>query len=288
MPKISLLIFSINEPSQVISLAKEMYRTVDEVVVIDSSDKKNLDRLEIERRKNKLERMSVFHTVALGYAEPYREYGISKCKNEWILLLDTDEKLSVHMRMNLRKMVDGADFDVLKIKRYEHVGPKGATTKFYTWQIRLFRKGSVKFLGLTHETPQMIGDVKSLDSETEYINHLDELRHKRFYNKMDLFSTNGAFILTIRDLMIGTMNGEMSLGYFTSVLKTQLDFEAQRRKDPSIIEIGKIIEEKGLIKYLQLDKESVIRKLEKKYAGKRQGIDLLIQLLFDKYNNKYP
>ncbi|MDE1870270.1 MAG: hypothetical protein KGH71_04785 [Candidatus Micrarchaeota archaeon] len=285
MQKISLLIFSINEPSQVVSLAKEMYRLVDDIVVIDSSDRKNLDRLEIERRKNKLEKMNVFHTVALGYAEPYREYGISKCKNNWILLLDTDEKLSVHLRMNLRRIVDNADFDVLKIKRYEHVGPKGVTTSYYTWQVRLFKKGSVRFLGLTHETPEMIGTVKALESETEYLNHLDELRHKRFYNKMDLFSANGAFVLIVRDLIVGAMNGEMNLDYLLNTFKTQMGFEDQRRKDPSIIEIGKIIEKKGLIKYLQLDKESVIKKLEKKYAGKRQGIDLLIQLLSDKYNN---
>ncbi|MDE1870244.1 MAG: hypothetical protein KGH71_04655, partial [Candidatus Micrarchaeota archaeon] len=167
-------------------------------------------------------------------------------------------------------------------------GPKGATTKFYTWQIRLFRKGSVKFLGLTHETPQMIGDVKSLDSETEYINHLDELRHQRSYNKMDLFSTNGALVLILRDLFIGAMNGEMNLDYLTGTIKTQIDFERQRSADPAITEIGKIIETKGIIKYLQLDKDSVISKLGRKYAGKKQGIELLIKLLKDKYNNKYP
>jgi len=288
MQKISLLIFSINEVSEVISLAKEMYRVIDEVVVIDSSDRKNMDHLEIERRQNKLDRMRVFHAPALGYAEPYREYGISKCKNDWIFLLDTDEKLSVHLRMNLKKIVDRADFNVLKIKRYEHVSPKGTISSYYTWQVRLFRKGSVHFLGLTHETPEMSGNVENLESESEYILHMDELRHERFYNKMDLFSLNGPLILITRDFMIGLMNGEMSLKYITSTVKTHMDFENLRMHDKSISEIGKIIQTKGIIKYLQLDRESVIRKLDKKYANKKQGIDLLIKLLKDKYNHRYP
>ncbi|MDE1870452.1 MAG: hypothetical protein KGH71_05755, partial [Candidatus Micrarchaeota archaeon] len=252
------------------------------------SDRKNMDRLEIERRRNKLDTMSVFHAPALGYAEPYREYGISKCKNDWILLLDTDEKLSVHLRMNLKKIVDNADFNVLKVKRYEHVSPKGSISSYYTWQVRLFRKGSVNFLGLTHETPEMIGTVESLDSGSEYISHMDELRHERFYNKMDLFSLNGPFILIVRDFMIGLMNGEMNLKYITGTIKTHMDYESERMRDKTIGEIGKIIQEKGIIKYLQLDKESVIRKLNKKYANKKQGIDLLIKLLKDKYNHKYP
>lgn len=288
MQKISLLIFSINEVNEVISLVKEMYRIVDDIVVVDSSDKRNLDRLEIEKRKNKLDRMSIFHTVALGYAEPFREYGISKCKNDWILLLDTDERLSVHLRMNLKKIVENAEFEVLNIKRFEHSTPSSTKTKFYTWQVRLFKKGSVQFLGLTHETPTMTGRVENLESDTEYINHMDELRHERFYNKMDMFSLNGAFILIIRDLMIGAMNGEMSLKYVKNTLKTQMDFEAQRRKDATIIEIGKIIRTKGIIKYLQLDKELILRRLDRKYANKKQGIDLLIKLLKDKYAGKYP
>jgi len=287
MQKISLLIFSINEPNEVISLAKELYRTVDEIVVVDSSDMKNLDRLEIERRRNKLESMNIFHTVALGYAEPFREYGISKCKNDWILLLDTDERLSVHLRMNLKKIVECSDFSVLRVKRFEHVGQSGAKTKYYTWQVRLFKKGSVRYLGLTHETPEILGTVKNLESETEYINHLDQLRHARSYNKMDLFSTKGAFILILRDLFVGAMNGEMSFKYLMDTINAQMNFEGQRAEDPSIVEIGKIIETKGVIKYLQLDRESIIKKLDRKYAGKKQGIDLLIRLLKDKYNNKY-
>lgn len=288
MPKISLLIFSINEVSEVISLAREMYRFVDEIVVIDSSDRKNMIRLNIKRRKAKLDKMRIFHAPALGYAEPYREYGISKCKNDWILLLDTDEKLSITLKNNLNKLVEYADFSILKIKRYEHVSPNGTVSSYYTWQARLFRKGSVEFLGLTHETPKMVGRVERLNSESEYISHLDELRHTRFYNKMDLFSLNGPVLLIIRDFMIGLMNGEMSIQYVTSTFKTHLNYENERMKDKSLNKIGKIIRKRGIIKYLQLDSDSVISKLNKKYSNKKQGIDLLIKLLKDKYDNKYP
>ncbi|MDE1855911.1 MAG: hypothetical protein KGH49_01605 [Candidatus Micrarchaeota archaeon] len=283
---LSLLIFSINEAEEVMSLAKEMQRTVDEIIVIDSSYSKKFRLLNRKKAEEKMDKMKIFHAPALGYAEPFRAYGISKCRNDWILLLDTDERLSTHLRLNIRKIIGSADFNVMQIKRYEHVNQKGGKSNFFTWQVRLFRKNSVEFLGLTHETPKMIGRVKKLESESEYINHMDELRHTRYYNKMDLFSQNNPAILILRDLMIGLLNGEMNLDYFTSTFKTHLDIGRQRTEET--IAISNIIRTKGLIKYLKLDSERTIKRLDRKYSGKKQGIDLLIKLLKDRYSNKYP
>lgn len=283
---LSLLIFAINEAEEVVSLASEMYRTVDEIVVVDSSDARRFRLLEKRKAQEKLDKIKLFHAPALGYAEPYRTYGISKCSNDWILLLDTDERLSTHLRLNIRKIIGNANFNVMQIKRYEHVTKSGSKSNFFTWQVRLFRKDSVEFKGLTHETPLMKDPIEKLESENEYISHLDELRHIRHYNKMDLFSQSSPAILIIRDLAVGLLNGEMSLDYLTETINSQLDLGGQRTDETR--GIAQIIQDKGLIKYLRLDKEATIRRLDKKYAGKKQGIDLLIKLLKDRYNNKYP
>lgn len=286
MPKISLLIFSINEVKEVISLSKSLQDYVDEIVTIDSSTTSNFMLLKKEKQKSRLKKLKLFHAPALGYAEPFRSYGISKCRNEWVFLLDTDERPSSALLENLHGIVSHTTANVFKLKRYESVQKDGKHGKYFTWQVRLFRKNSVEFLGLTHETPRMSGKVTKLLSRTQYLEHLDELRHQRHYNKMDLFSPHGTAKLIVRDILIGSLNGEMSARYFSDTISNHLQLHGQRDKDA--FGIAKIIHRKGVIKYLGLEKEATIRLLDKKYKNKPQGVELLIKLLKDRYNNKYP
>ena len=55
----------------------------------------------------------------------------------------------------------------------------------------------------------------------------------------------------------------------------------------TIFDIAKKIEKIGIIKYLRLDEDSTIHMLNKKYAGKKQGVSLLITLLEDRYYGRY-
>lgn len=55
-----------------------------------------------------------------------------------------------------------------------------------------------------------------------------------------------------------------------------------------IFEISKILHKMGLIRFLQLDKESTIERLNKKYRfGKEKGISLLFKLLKERYEDDY-
>jgi hypothetical protein len=55
-----------------------------------------------------------------------------------------------------------------------------------------------------------------------------------------------------------------------------------------IFEISKELNRQGMIKYLMLDNEKVVEMLNKKYGNGKQGIGLLIKLLNDRYNSRYP
>src|SRR5207249_622590 len=109
-------------------------------------------------------------------------------------------RLSKHLGRKIREIINNADFDVLKIKRYEHASLGGAKSRYYTWQVRLFKKGGIEYFGLTHEKPMTHGVVKKLNPREDYINHIDELRHESFYNKMDIFSHHSPHVLISRDL----------------------------------------------------------------------------------------
>jgi hypothetical protein len=51
-------------------------------------------------------------------------------------------------------------------------------------------------------------------------------------------------------------------------------------------EISKILSERGIIKYLGLDREETIARLNREYAREKQGISLLLRLLKEKYERE--
>ncbi|MGC8496348.1 MAG: hypothetical protein ACP5MX_04060, partial [Candidatus Micrarchaeia archaeon] len=74
---VSLLVFSRNDTANAINLAQSMLGKVDEIVIIDSSDREEHERLE----KWCNGKAKLYFTAPLGYADLLRYYGISKCKS---------------------------------------------------------------------------------------------------------------------------------------------------------------------------------------------------------------
>jgi glycosyltransferase involved in cell wall biosynthesis len=287
MEKISLLVFSIENHKEVMQLVDDLYETVDDIVIVDGSSRANHKKLLGIKKNRRLDKIRIFQTVALGYAEPFRNYGMDKCRGDWILLLDVDERLSDDLKGDLRGIVKKTGYDVLKIRRYENYFNDKRTNNFYTRQIRLFRKRSLDYLGLTHEHPKIRGRLGKLEGSANYIKHINDLKHERYYNKMDLFSDTHIMILLLRDIFIGINTREVGS---TSDIRRIYDSHARlkRMQTDEIIRIGRIIREKGITKYLGLDNDRTVEKLNRKYGKGKQGIDLLIKLLIKRYKNEYP
>jgi len=180
----TLLIFSRNDTKNALDLADSLYGIADEVIIIDSSDK---DEHEILAKEAKKRGISVYYAIPLGYADPLRHYGISKCKNEWVLYLDTDERLNEKFAKSINKIIANSKCDAFAIKRYEESNPNGHTP-FFTWQIRLFKKSKVVFKGIIHEQPTVNGRLCIL-GDSYYIEHRTDLMHHSTngYGKMNLF-----------------------------------------------------------------------------------------------------
>ena len=185
MQALSLLIFSRNDTANALDLAKSMLNTVDQVVVIDSSDKEEHKKLIEKSSQN--HKIEVYYTVPMGMTEPIRYYAFTKCKNEWVLLLDTDERLSSKFVDDIKGVINNAKCTAFAIKRYEE-STATAHTQFFTWQTRLFMKDRVLFKGMIHEQPVVHGRLCTLDDKY-FIAHRTDLMHheKNDYNKMMLF-----------------------------------------------------------------------------------------------------
>ncbi len=190
MERLSLIIFSRNDVKNALELIDDMYGVADEILLFDSSDKKWHEFVKREKKRQKLSKLKIFRVVALGYPDPLRMYALSKCKNRWVLLLDTDESLSKDLKEGIKHIISSTNASAFAIKRYEEVSKSGKRTNFFTWQIRLFKKDKVTFKGIIHEQPEVVGKVEKLENGEWHINHLNEKRKKNTaeeYSKMEKF-----------------------------------------------------------------------------------------------------
>jgi len=234
----TLLIFSRNDTKNALDLADSLHDIADEVVIIDSSDKAEHETLAKEAKKRGI---SVYYIIPFGYVEPLRPYGISKCKNEWVLYLDTDERLNEEFAKSINEIIASSRCDAFAIKRYEESNPKGHTA-FFTWQIRLFKKSKISFKGIIHEQPAVHGRLCTLDSY--YIEHRTDLMHHAAnnYNKMMVFETlsyadyNTVMLDYVRKffaLDTQTLKAKLLLG-FASLMLNAYELLLLKKKDQEL------------------------------------------------------
>lgn len=190
MQKLSVLIFSKDDPHKALKLIKDMYSVADEIVLVDSSNKGNRAFLERTKRREKLNKLKIFYVLPLGYPDPFRMYAIKKCRNSWILLIDTDERLSLQFMKGIREMITESKASAFAIRRYEEVHNEKKIPRFFTWQIRLFRKNKVHFTGMPHEQPAIKGPLHKVTEKSYYMMHLSLLMSRTTtleYKKIEQF-----------------------------------------------------------------------------------------------------
>ncbi len=340
--KLSVLIFSRNDVSDALDLIRDVYGIADEVVIIDSSVDKQHKLLLAARTREHLDKLRIFYVIPLGYPDPLRMYALSKCKNRWVLLIDTDERLSNHAKDVIINVISDSEASAFAIKRYEYV--KSAPGHFFTWQVRLFMKDRVRFKGILHEQPEISGVTIHADNAF-YIKHMIRLgRHSSSeYSKMAVFErmTYEIFRKRLLDYLNKAMlpsRGNISktrigksidallniyqklklrgdqdelsyldylLFYFlvdsayrvkdrgllgllkpvklrNEYIKTAMDIPKGINSD-GVLRISKIIYNKGITGFLNLDNEKTIKKINQKYRKRSGGISLLIEMIIMRY-----
>ncbi len=340
--RLSVLIFSRNDVKEALRLIKDIYGIADEIVLVDSSDRKLHEGLMASKAKLGLRKLRILYTIPIGYPDPLRMYALKKCRYGWVLLLDTDEILSDYGKREMLDRISNTKASAFAIKRYENY-TEGSPGKFFTWQIRLFRRDRVEFRGMVHEQAAVDGSTEKL-SDGFYIGHLTSLRGKSVseYGKMEIFDRMSYKIArerlldyfnktlvpehgNIRDTLLGKFlnrwqrvwqglrgkSDDDELGWFDYMtffalvdigyrikdgrLLAILDIypgrkeyvrritAASDRDSEEIFGISKAINTVGITKYLGLDSDKVIERLNRKYAKTAGGVNLLIKMLELRY-----
>ncbi len=179
MQRLSLLTFSRGYVDRVFSMIEDLYDVVDEIVLIDSSDKEERKKLHAMKKKRRWSKLKIVYIVPLGFVELYRPYGLSLCKNDWVLPLYADERISDLFKADINNIINNTKCSAFNIVRYENVEKGEGRSNFFTFQIQLIRKSKVRYKGLVDERPEVDGELCTLDSSKYYVRHITELmRHE--------------------------------------------------------------------------------------------------------------
>ncbi|MCY0867630.1 MAG: glycosyltransferase family 2 protein [Desulfurococcus sp.] len=274
--KISFITFTRNSAKQLPHLLSNVKDIVDEIIVIDgfSAD----ETVEIARSFG----ARVYQRKPWGYADPDRMFALRMASYEWILYLDTDERLGRRLKSVLRDLVaktpeEVVAFSVTRVNTHKGrilLGPFYPDT-----QIRVFRKSRTVYKGLVHEQPIIHGRIVQLPEEY-YIIHLpleEELQRRKlvFYAKLEAleyYKRGGSrrvwrnllklapfntpliylFYITTPLVMGRPINSYMLLDAVKPALYDALTETLMKTRSRRQRKIARLIQEKGLIQLLGL------------------------------------
>lgn len=180
MNKLSVIIITKNE-SQNIKDCLESVKWADEIIVIDSGSTD--DTVEIAKQYTE----KVIYNEWKGYAIQ-KNYALQLAKNEWVLSLDADERVTESLRNEISN-TDLEKFDGYRIKRDNFF--LGKIIRGCGWgndyQLRLFRKSKTTLTKrLVHEGFYVEGRISKLKST---MLHYSYRNFKDAFDKINYYST---------------------------------------------------------------------------------------------------
>jgi (heptosyl)LPS beta-1,4-glucosyltransferase len=171
---LSVAIITKNEEKNLSGCLKSV-SFADDIVVVDSA---SIDRtVEIAKEFG----CHVFTEDWKGYG-PQKNSAVDKCRYEWVLLLDADERVTVEARDEILRVLGKPEADAYSFKRKNYLHGKWIKHSGY-WpdrHIRLINKTKGLFQSVIHEKWVTDGRVKYLDACIE---------HYAFSNYSDMLGT---------------------------------------------------------------------------------------------------
>ncbi len=180
--KISVIIITGNEENNIRDCLKSV-SWADEIIVVDSES----TDLTVQIAKEYTDKVYIHKWE--GFA-PQKTYALSLAKNEWILSLDADERVTEELTKELEMLdLSKSGVDAFKLHRENYFLGKKIT--YCGWgndyQLRLFRKSKTKLTDrLVHEGFIVDGVISKLKNP---ITHYSYLNLKDGFKKINEYST---------------------------------------------------------------------------------------------------
>jgi (heptosyl)LPS beta-1,4-glucosyltransferase len=157
-----------------------------EIVIVDMSGGKEISAVA------KKFKAKIYPHELVNYVEPVRNFGISKAKSEWILILDPDEEVPFTLADKLFEITEEENVDYVRVPRENIVF--GKTLRHSRWwpdyNIRFFRKGKVSWDEVIHSIPMTEGNGIDLEAKNELaIKHHHYESIEQFLERMNRYTS---------------------------------------------------------------------------------------------------
>lgn len=184
MSKLSVCIVTKNEAHNIVACLTSV-AWADEIIVIDSESTDNT----IELCKTFTAKIVIMPWLGCG---PQREKIYAMASNEWVLLLDADERVSPELATEIQRTIKQANCNAYEIPFRSYYC--GKQIRFGDWMhekhIRLLKRDACKIIPrLVHFGIEVNGKVGRLRN---YITHYSFPNVTTVINKMHSYSTAGA------------------------------------------------------------------------------------------------
>ncbi len=163
----------------------------DEIIIVDMHSQD--ETLKIANRFTK----KIYQFDDCGYADPARNFAISKANFDWIFIIDSDETIPENLKKEIKNIINNNTLGKLKGDCY-FIARKnfifGQAIKFTNWypdyQIRLFRKNSLVWQDQVHSLPKIFGKVIYLPAEEHLsIIHQNYQTIENFWERSNNYTT---------------------------------------------------------------------------------------------------
>jgi (heptosyl)LPS beta-1,4-glucosyltransferase len=157
-----------------------------EIVVIDMSNGKAISDIA------KKYKAKIYTHEFVNYVEPVRNFGMSKARGEWILILDPDEEIMSSLIKKLEQIAKNDEADYVRVPRENIVF--GKVLRHSRWwpdyNIRFFKKGKVSWDEVIHAVPMTEGRGMDLEAKNEFaIKHHHYESVEQFVERMNRYTS---------------------------------------------------------------------------------------------------
>ncbi len=167
MNNLSAAIITWNEEKNLPECLKSI-SFADDIVVVDSG---STDRtVEIAREFG----CRVFVEEWKGFG-PQKSSAVDKCKHEWVLLIDADERVPLETAEAISRTLKEPLSAAYRFRMKHHVRDRWIKHAGYwpDWHVRLVDRSQGSFVGTTHEKWAARGRVSDLDAHIEHYSFSD-------------------------------------------------------------------------------------------------------------------
>lgn len=175
--KVSVLIITLNEEAHMQELLSDL-DFADEVIVVDSFSKDRTKEISLSFPNVKF----IEHPFENYTAQ--RNFAIDQARNEWILFIDADERLTPELKTEILETI-AKDENISAYLFYRKFFFKRRVLHFSGWQtdkiFRLFRKDKARYTSerLVHEKMTVDGNVGKFKNKLIHFSYTDYHSYKQ-------------------------------------------------------------------------------------------------------------